>query len=168
MYSDIEKLLEFILLLPQPTHLFSTNGRRLAEFAPVLARANLGEMIISIDGATSRTLEKIRVGVKLDEIIRGIQELQFQRSLLSLPPIRFRFLFVSMVDNVSELPLLVKLAWYLRVAAITVTPLVTHTVFMNEWQCKNVPGLEREFFLSASELANSLNIEFKHTHPGVL
>lgn len=167
-YTEIADFLQFLLELPEPTHLFSTNGKRLSKFAPVLARINLGELVISIDGATARTLESIRVGVTLEEIIKGIQDIQFQREALHEPPVRFRFLFVSMTTNVHELPVLVKLAYYLKVAAITVTPLIPHHPSMNEWQCRNVPGLEREFFSAGEYLANQFNIEFTHTHPEVL
>ena len=167
-HTEIGNLLEFALKLPEPTHLFSTNGKRLSEFAPVLARMNLGELVVSIDGATARTLESIRVGVKLEEIIKGVQDVQYQREVLHGPPVRFRFLFVSMTDNVHELPLLVKLAYYLRVAAVTVTPLVPHHTSMNQWQCTSVPGLEREFFSAGEYLAKQFNISFEHTHPEVL
>lgn len=167
-YTEIEGLLQFLQELPEPTHLFSTNGKRLSEFAPVLARINLGELVVSIDGATVRMLEGIRVGVKLEEIIKGIQDVQYQREVLHKPPVSFRLLFVSMTDNIHELPLLVKLAYYLRVAAVTVTPLVPHHPSMNEWQCSNVPGLEREFFAAGEYLAGQFNIEFTHTHPEVL
>lgn len=75
--------------------------------ADALARAGLTRATVSIDGATKETYERIRIGGRFEEAVRGIKALTDARRRWARP--RVMLAMVGMVSNLRELPRLVDL-----------------------------------------------------------
>jgi MoaA/NifB/PqqE/SkfB family radical SAM enzyme len=75
--------------------------------ADALARAGLTRATASIDGATKETYERIRVGGRFEEAVRGIRALTEARRRWGRP--RVMLTMVGMASNLRELPQLVDL-----------------------------------------------------------
>lgn len=95
----------------------TTNGTLIDEkMAKKLVDFEIGYMIISIDGATAETFEKIKVGAKFDQVIRNTINLIEARDNRKRPMILFHF--TGTKDNIHELPQVVKLAKDMGVDAV--------------------------------------------------
>lgn len=87
----------------------TTNATLLDEnIAKKIVKSELDYLIISMDGATSETFERIRVGAKFDQVIKNIRNLVDIRGNLIRPMIYFHFTGTN--ENIHELPLVVKMA----------------------------------------------------------
>ncbi len=166
---NLEYYMDYIKQYTARENGFSTNGKLLKKYAAMIAESNINFIDISLDGATPETLESIRIGVKLKDIIEGIFELQKECELRSKPCPKLKFVFCSMRRNIEEIPLVIELAHQVRVSTVYMMPLDTgfHPELEKE-KLSYYPGLEREYFQQAKKLAKKYNILFDHTHRKVL
>jgi len=89
--------------------LFTTNATLLDEIiAKKIVDSGLDYIVISVDGATPETFERIRRGAKFGQVIENIKKLVVARGELKKPRIIFHF--CATMDNIEELPDVVKLA----------------------------------------------------------
>lgn len=89
--------------------LFTTNATLIDDItARKIVDSGLDYIVISVDGATAETFEKIRIGSKFEQVIENIKKLVAARGSLEKPRIIFHF--CAMSDNIEELPQVVKLA----------------------------------------------------------
>ncbi len=99
---------------------------------------------VSLDGATQKTYEKIRVGGKWSQVIANLRT--FQKVRMSLPAARrprFNLSVILMVQNIHELPLFVDFARDLGADGVEANHMLVFS-----------PDLERESLLSAKARAN--------------
>ncbi len=89
--------------------LFSTNATLINEnTAKKIIDSGLDYIVISVDGATPETFERIRVGAKFEQVIGNVKKLVAARGELKKPRIIFNF--TATIENIEELPQVVKLA----------------------------------------------------------
>lgn len=87
----------------------TTNATLLDErVATKIVESGLHYVIISMDGATPETYEKIRVGAKFDRVIENVRNLVEIRAKSKNPRISFHF--SGTIENIHELPRVVKMA----------------------------------------------------------
>jgi len=162
-HSEIQYILNKMRQLSSVKHRFSTNGKKLLEYANDLSDINIDEIIVSIDGATEGTLSRIRVGVHLDDIKQGIYELYrcFNEKRRQMP--KLIFAFTSMMSNIYELPEMVELAKELKVGEIRVQPLNPHhSNLIAEDLSVVAPGIEKKYFDKASMLGDIIGVKVTH------
>jgi MoaA/NifB/PqqE/SkfB family radical SAM enzyme len=77
-----------------------TNGYLLTpDIAGILIESGLTEIVISIDGFTAESYEKIRLGLKFDRLVKNIQQLS---SLKNRSKVRVRLSCVDLVTNHNQ------------------------------------------------------------------
>ncbi|MFZ0391914.1 MAG: radical SAM protein [Calditrichia bacterium] len=83
----------------------STNGSRLAsrEFSRSLAASNLGELVISLDGATEQTYRIYRRKGMFERVVKGIEIFLEERNRLNKPFPRVVIQFLVMRHNEHEI-----------------------------------------------------------------
>ena len=82
----------------------TTNALLLEEpMAEALVAAGLGQLVVSIDGATAETFGKVRSGASLATVVRNVQHLQDKREFVDGPRVRVGLEFVAMRSNVAAL-----------------------------------------------------------------
>jgi MoaA/NifB/PqqE/SkfB family radical SAM enzyme len=82
--------------------------------------SGLGEIHISIDGATAATYEEIRVQAHFDRVIANVERLVAARRRLASATPRIRMVVVAMRRNLEEFPDLVRLAHRLGIDTVFV------------------------------------------------
>lgn len=82
--------------------------------------SGLGDLHISIDGATAETYERIRVRARFDQVIANVERLSAARRRLGSATPRVRMVVVAMRENLREFPDLVRLAKRLEIDAVFV------------------------------------------------
>ena len=82
--------------------------------------SGLGDLHISIDGATAETYERIRVRAHFDRVIANVDRLTATRRSLGSDSPRVRMVVVAMRENLHEFPDLVRLARRLEIDAVFV------------------------------------------------
>jgi radical SAM protein with 4Fe4S-binding SPASM domain len=82
--------------------------------------SGLGEIHISIDGATAETYERIRVRAHFDRVIANVGRLVAARRRLNSSTPRIRMVVVAMRENLREFPDLVRLAHRLEIDTVFV------------------------------------------------
>jgi MoaA/NifB/PqqE/SkfB family radical SAM enzyme len=92
------------------------NARR----AEQCVSSGLGEIHISIDGASAETYERIRVRAHFDRVISNVEGLVAARRRLGSSTPRIRMVVVAMRENLQEFPDLVRLAHRLGIDAVFV------------------------------------------------
>ena len=115
LHPDFLSMCELVRKRCPSTHIVtSTNGTRLnhAKVREGLLRADMDELIVSVDGATQATYEAYRRGGRLDEILDGMRLLREERDQagLSRPAIIWRYILFSWNDSDAELALAERLA----------------------------------------------------------
>jgi len=101
---------------------FNTNATLIdEEKAEALARAGATNITVSIDGATAETYERIRVGAKFSDCLRGIRALVAAGRRHGNPAVDLSF--VAMASNLHELPKLIDFAAHSGVRGVHVEPL---------------------------------------------
>ena len=101
--------------------ILTTNGALLtSEIIDKLIELHLNSLIVSIDGATPETFEKIRVGLKFNEIVKNLKTLEKTKLKEKAKKPETSIAFTLMKENINELPLLVKLAYEIGVKKIIV------------------------------------------------
>ncbi len=89
--------------------LFTTNATLINEkVAKKFVESGLDYVVVSIDGATHETFERIRIGANFNQVIGNIKNLIAIRGNLKKP--RIIFLFTGTTDNIDELPKVIKIA----------------------------------------------------------
>lgn len=108
MCKDIFKMIEYCdskKIISGTT----TNGTLLDNSAAEkIIDSKLSWLIVSIDGSTKETFEKIRVGAKFDEVIENIHNLAELRKKTGKPRIVVHF--TASNSNIKELPDVIKLS----------------------------------------------------------
>jgi MoaA/NifB/PqqE/SkfB family radical SAM enzyme len=165
-YSDMDKLFGLMKKYPKASHKFSTNGQLLSRYIYQLSECNIGEIIISIDGATEETLSRIRVGCHLRNIVDGVIELfrVFDYKNKKRPIILFSF--IAMRSNIHELPDLVRLAGSLQVPIVFVQRLKVNQDTLLPEILDDIE--ERDFFNTAKKIANEVGVTLKHELGGLI
>src|SRR5262245_43645851 len=82
--------------------------------------SGLGEIHLSIDGATAETYERIRVRARFDRVVANIEGLAAARRRLHSATPRIRMVVVAMRENLGEFPDLVRLAHRLAIDTVFV------------------------------------------------
>ena len=95
--------------------------------ADALVAAGLGQLVVSIDGATAETFGKVRSGASLATVVRNVQYLQDKREFVDGPRVRVGLEFVAMRSNVAELPGLNRVAAQLGASFIIVSNVLAYT-----------------------------------------
>ena len=95
--------------------------------ADELAAAGLGQLVVSIDGATAETFGKVRSGASLATVVRNVQCLQDKREFVDGPRVRIGLEFVAMRSNIGELPGLNRVAAQLGASFIIVSNVLAYT-----------------------------------------
>jgi radical SAM protein with 4Fe4S-binding SPASM domain len=137
--------------------------------------SGLGEIHISIDGATPATYEQIRVRARFDRVIANVEGLVAARRRLVAATPRIRMVVVAMRRNLHELPDLVRLAHHLAIDTVFVqhlchdfgeSGLPAHYRPMRDFV--DVETLERDdpervgrSFAEARRLADELGVELR-------
>lgn len=98
-----------------------TNGTLLDEdLGQKMLKAGVDEIRISIDGATKRTFESIRIGAKFEEVTNNIRALVEQKKKLHAVGTFVGMQMTVMEKNLEELPAMVKLASSLGVKDLVI------------------------------------------------
>jgi MoaA/NifB/PqqE/SkfB family radical SAM enzyme len=82
--------------------------------------SGLGEIHVSIDGATPETYERIRVRARFARVIANVEGLVAARRRLAVASPRIRMVVVAMKQNLAEFPDLVRLAHRLEIDSVFV------------------------------------------------
>ena len=130
------------------------------EIAKQLVASGIDDIVVSIDGVTSETFDKIRKNATLNDILRNIRRLNSAKNELGSQLPRIGFEFVAMKCNVTELPQLVDLAAEHGVSFIIVTNLLPHSQEMNEQILYEInSGQAIELFNEARAEAERRNLD---------
>ena len=104
MHKDIYRMIRyakdrFIKILT------STNGHYFREpDAPEkVVNSGLDFMIVSMDGATQESLEKFRIGARLDRIVEGVKSVIEHRDAVGAKNPTVEFQFIAMKHNIHEI-----------------------------------------------------------------
>jgi putative metalloenzyme radical SAM/SPASM domain maturase len=97
-----------------------------------LVSSGVDDIVISLDGATADTYNRIRDGANFDDVVARIELLNRAKQEQASQTPRLGFEFVAMRSNVAELPRIVDLAASHGVAFIIVSNLLPHTMELNE------------------------------------
>lgn len=92
--------------------------------AQVLVDNQVDLIVISLDGATKETYEKIRVGAHWDKVLENIRRLQELKKQRAQNSPRVMLAFVVQRSNVSEIPAFLKLAHELGITEVQFQELV--------------------------------------------
>jgi radical SAM protein with 4Fe4S-binding SPASM domain len=106
--NDIFKMIEYCKS-KKIMVLFTTNATLIDDaVAKKIVDSGLDYIVISVDGATSETFEKIRIGANFDQVMTNIKKLVAASTDSKKPRIIFHFCATN--DNIEELPQVLKLA----------------------------------------------------------
>ena len=139
---------------------FTTNGLLLtAHMAQILVANNVGQITISVDGATPATYSFIRRGSSLSTVIANITRLTTIRASAQSRTPRIRLAMVLTRYNISELPALIDLARQCGADAVTCTALKPVAPFLVDW----IPTEDavQELVGEAAARAVALGVEFE-------
>jgi len=99
----------------------TTNARLLDEdIAGGLLAAGLGQLVVSIDGASAQAFGRVRSGASLDKVVDNVRRLHDRRGPNYGPGMRIGIELVATRSNVGELPGLTRLAAQLGATFIIV------------------------------------------------
>ncbi len=109
----------------------------------------IDKLLISIDGATPNTLEKLRRGLSWDELIKA---LEFAKELRINSKISvIHVMFVAQKENYREIPQMLDLCSQYCCDILTVSPITGHGTYTNE-----------EFIeINVSDYQHPLNAEYR-------
>ncbi|MDB9527957.1 radical SAM protein [Oscillatoria sp. CS-180] len=149
LHSEFGQLLKITKDYQVPTVRMYTNGLLLNKktIAEVI-HGGLDQICISIDGATKKTYEYVRVGAKFEKLISNIKALNQAKEAASSPTPHIGFGIVIMRSNIEELPTLMHLAHELKVEAVS----AVHMVPLSE----AVIDYNKESLESHKELCNTM------------
>jgi len=145
MGRALPEILRSIAGSPCRTH-FNSNGTLLnRKRAQMLVDVQLDEILISMDGATRGTFERIRAGARWDQVIAGIQALvrAKEQGQSTKPQITFAGSFLR--QNIEELPALIDLAADLGVSKVVANNTIVYD-----------PAMEHESLLHHRSLTQAV------------
>lgn len=146
LHKDIDKMIRYAVDNNIYTVMF-TNGTKLdEENREKLLNSRLDKLVVSFDGATKATFEKIRVGADFAEVKDGIQELARNKKKKGLLTPYIEMSLVGMAENWHEIDDFRKLAYSLGVDKVSVRSL-------NFWSQVEDPSFKervRKFFIKES------------------
>lgn len=121
-----EKIVDMVRLAKEAACIvgFTTNGMLVTERkSQELVKLKLDMIGFSMDGATPKTYESIRVGVKFDQLIENVRTLNMVKRKTGSNKPEVVLTFLMLKKNINELPLVVDLAHELAVDRIVATNL---------------------------------------------
>jgi radical SAM protein with 4Fe4S-binding SPASM domain len=134
------------------------------EIAKQIISSGIDSIVISHDGATRETYEKIRKGAKFDDVISNIKNLMDMKVQMQSKTPDLTFNFVVLKDNVHELPAMVKLASSLGIKFLTFTEGRRYSE-MDKFPVDLVAPEERtRIFDETSKTAKSLDVSINFDH----
>jgi len=105
-----------------------TNATQLTRsVAEGLLDAGLDTLIVSLDGASPSTHERVRRGSALEQVYDNLRHLHVLRLTRGVAKPEIGIAFVAMKSNISELPQLRRQSFHLGFSFIIVTNFVPHT-----------------------------------------
>lgn len=131
---------------------FDSNGTLLnKDNIEKVLNSGLDLLSFSLDGATSKTYEKIRIKSNFEMVVKGIKDLLIERNRKK-SPLQVHLAMVVQNDNVSELLDLIRLGEKLGVDKVNPTPIMEY----------DLPG-NRKFLLEKyrKELKNEIDSYFQ-------
>jgi radical SAM protein with 4Fe4S-binding SPASM domain len=137
--------------------------------------SGLGDLHVSIDGATAATYERIRVRAHLDRVLRNLELLNDTRGRLGSATPRLRMVVVAMRQNLHEFPDLVRLAHRMSIVSVFVqhlchdfgeASLPAHYRPMRDFVddqtlLREDPGRIDHYFGEARSVARELGVELR-------
>jgi radical SAM protein with 4Fe4S-binding SPASM domain len=103
LHPQFDELIKYAKSLGILDVMFNTNGLLLVEErVKLIVDAGIDLVIISIDGATKETYEKIRVGGNYDILMRNVERLIEYRKEKGRSKPLIRLQFVKMAENIQE------------------------------------------------------------------
>lgn len=145
-----------------PTSALITNGTLLNKInIAKIIQVGLGRLFISFDGAKKETFEKIRKGADFEKIISNIELINNLKENLSSSRPELCFSTTLMRSNIEQFPLIVQLAYQLKINIISCKPV---DIFMPELEKEalgNFYELTTCYYIKAQELANELGIKLE-------
>jgi len=87
------------------------------EMAEGLVGSGLNQLFISIDGATAKTYESIRIEASFETVMKNLEFLS-QLNIKRRKPLRLVLWFVGTQNNIHELPQLIDLAARLKISVV--------------------------------------------------
>lgn len=140
---------------------FVTNGTRLDKFIDDIFTHKVDIIAVSLDGATSATNDRIRVGSSFEQITQNIRLIQKRKEELGVSFPYMNFVFVAMESNIKELPKMISLAKELNMQEVKVVFLSAFSVDMLSESLYNKQDLITPIFDESIELASKLGISLK-------
>jgi radical SAM protein with 4Fe4S-binding SPASM domain len=164
LHKDILRMIDYAKSKNIRVHI-TTNGTLIDKrMALRIVSSKVDQLSFSIDGATPKTLESIRVGVNFNELIRNVKRMvKVKKEKKS--PIQLCFRQVLMKENVHELPALIELAHKLGIPKVLTQDVVyTHETYLkSEHALRALSRKEkmkiRKIFKKAKYYAKKYNIE---------
>ncbi len=145
-----------------PFSVLITNGTLLNEVnISKIIEAGLDRLMISFDGAKKETFEKIRKGADFEKIISNIELLNNLKEKKSASIPELCFSTTLMKPNIEEFPLIVQLAYQLKINIISCKPI---DIFMPELDNETLEGFDELtacYYIKAQKLANELGIKLE-------
>ena len=138
---------------------FFTNATLLdSEMAEFLVEKKVDEITVSVDGATKKSFEKIRINADFEKVIGNVKRLSElkKRKHSSLP--RLRVEFVAMLQNIRELPEMPSLAKSIGAELLKVTHLAVFDKHFEKQSLVSEARLVHENFEKTSANAKGLGI----------
>jgi len=106
---------------------FFTNGMALTpERGKEVVAMGVDRVTVSVDGATTRTFETMRVGARLETVLENMRSLRAEKLKRATPLPTVDINFIATQENFHELPDMVGLASEMGVTHINVKPLITY------------------------------------------
>ena len=141
---------------------FFTNAVLLKEDkARALVDMGVDEIVVSFDGGTRETYERVHEKAKFDTVLNNLKTLDKLRKKMGANKPRLAINFIAMNLNFHELPLLVELAAGFGVSSIDVKPLVIYE-FMSDMHAERRsydPEKDDGLISEVNKLAALKNIE---------
>lgn len=136
----------------------TTNGTVLRDKEIPLIVQNFERINVSFDGGTKSTYEKIRKGAKFHKVTGNLKKLTTARDQKG-SSLKIGFSFCSSVDNVHELPALVKVADDIGIDFIKVSTLKIHPGMDMEKSLYFHKDIANKYYSKAIDSADKLGIE---------
>ncbi len=136
-----------------------TNGTVINENLAKLIGYNFSTLSVSIDGATAKTFELVRVGAKFSKVLQAVDLINKYR----LPQMKLLVGFVIMRCNAHELAEMVKLSKKLGAQRFQAAWLVPFSdlPWSEEQDPTREPELMNQYLLEAYDVATDLGIELR-------
>lgn len=163
LYGKFFKVVERLREVAPDCHIsFNSNATYFTEEAcEKLVGFRVNEIVVSMDGATAETYNKIRVRSDFDKVVENIRRLVRARGSAPLPVLGF--LLVAAKNNVHEMAQLVELAHTLGLQKVMINGLEPYEEanrFMATYSERPDPSIARHFE-EAEALAKRHGIEFQ-------